>query len=193
VAPNRCRLRVQRKGEPLTYEPTIELYQGIPKGKKLEQIIRSCTEAGVSRITPVHSRYSVPRIEAAAAEAKTRRRRKIAEEAVQQSGAAGVPDVALPIPLSEIPPAGAKLGLFFHQEPLADSSLHGYLYGTPTEISIVVGPEGGFSESEVAMLEQRGYQAVYLGPRVLRTETAALYAIAAIQVIQMEHEKWTRA
>jgi 16S rRNA (uracil1498-N3)-methyltransferase len=91
------------------------------------------------------------------------------------------------------PLEGKKLGIFFHQNPLAISSLHGYLSSIPDEIALVIGPEGGFSDEETGFLMQSGFVPAYLGHRVLRTETAPVFAAAAVRIILLERERWNLA
>ena len=176
--------------------PRIVLFQGLPKGRKLDQIIRQCTEAGVAEIVPFTSRNTVAEsITGARAEAKLGRWTSIAREAVQQSGRPTVPIIRAPIDFSEIPAVGGidELGLVFHQDPLEYESLHGYLKSSPSKIAVVIGGEGGFTPSEVdIMVRDRGYRLGYLGPTVLRTETAAIYVVAAVQTILREIEAWNK-
>lgn len=175
----------------------ITLFQCLPRGTKMDLIVRQATEAGVSRIFPVLSRYSVPKIDVERqANRRTRvdRWTRIAREAVQQSGAAHVPDVSPPIAFEQIlhyfEPDDENLGLFFHQAPLEHRTLHGYLGARPHRIAMVIGPEGGLSAEEIALLRDHGFAPVYLGSQVLRAETAAIYAIAAVQIVLLEKESW---
>ncbi len=181
----------------------ITLFQCLPKGTKLDLIIRQATEAGVRRIVPLLSEHAVPRVDtAAAATRKLDRWRRIAREAVQQSGATLLPDVSAPIPFADLEsrftPGHDAVGLFCHQlrldgvrnRPLEQRTLHEYLSADSQRIAIVIGPEGGLSNSEIEQLLQSGFEPVYLGPQVLRTETAALYAIAAVQIVLLEKKTW---
>lgn len=174
----------------------ITLYQALPKGRKLDQIIRQATEAGVARIVPFSSAYCVAEAVAGKRLAgKLERWHAIAREAVQQSGRPWLPEVEPPIRLEQIPAvAGAdSVGLFFHQEPLEQQTLHGYLKRSPRHVMIVIGAEGGFSPDEIEFLRsRRGFVPVHLGTTVLRSETAALYAVAAVQTILREIEAWVR-
>jgi len=188
-----CRLRVQRKGASEIAEPEITLFQCLPKGRKLDDVIRQAVETGVARIVPVESRYSVPK----AADKENRRDRwlRIAREAAQQSGAPSVPDVSSVIAFRDIPGiwgrSGEKsLGLFFHQAPLETSSLHEYLSIRRDAIAAVIGPEGGLADEEVAFLRTAGFVSAYLGSRVLRTETAPVFALGALRVILLERKTW---
>ncbi|MFW6223882.1 MAG: RsmE family RNA methyltransferase, partial [Spirochaetota bacterium] len=174
--------------------PDIVLYQCLPKGRKLDQIVRQAVEAGATRIVPVASRRVVKRLEAGeGSQRKLERWRRIAEEAVQQSGRSTIPAVEPVCELPELPPVDAEdseLGLLFHEKTLADRSIGSYLSAGPRRVAVVIGPEGGLSEDEVGILERRGFNPVSLGPNVLRTETAAIYAIAAVQSVYRELVAW---
>ena len=175
----------------------VTLYQALPKGRKLDQIIRQATEAGVSHIVPFTSRNCVAEPpDARRLQAKVDRWRAIAREAVQQSGRTVVPQIDAPIALQQFPDLrpGSAVGLLFHQEPLAQQTLHEYLRPGPSSVLIAVGAEGGFTRPEVEYLcTERGFQPAFLGATVLRTETAALYAVAAVQTILREIEAWNRS
>jgi 16S rRNA (uracil1498-N3)-methyltransferase len=82
------------------------------------------------------------------------------------------------------------LGLLFHQIPLANESLHGYLDTGPELVVLAIGPEGGFSAAEASRFLEAGFKPLTIGEAVLRTETAALYAAAAIRIILLERNSW---
>ena len=81
--------------------------------------------------------------------------------------------------------------LFFHQTPLDKGSLHRYLSPRPETVGLIVGPEGGLSPAEVEVFGSQGACPVWLGPFVLRAETASLYAVAAVNTILQESPEWT--
>jgi 16S rRNA (uracil1498-N3)-methyltransferase len=174
--------------------PDIVLYQCLPKARTLDQIVRQTVEAGVSRIVPVASRRTVKRLDGGeGSQRKLERWRRIAEEAVQQSGRSTVPAVDPVRDLPELPLVGAEdgeVGLLFHEKALADHGIGSYLSAGPRRVTIVIGPEGGLSDEEVNILVRRGFNPVSLGPNVLRTETAAIYAIAAVQSVYRELVAW---
>lgn len=168
----------------------ITLFQCLPKGRLLDRIVRQTVEAGVARLVPVASAHAVKRVDAAERGAKQLARwRRIAEEAVQQSGRSELAEVAPVAGFDEIPAIEAsagRVGLAFHEKALADRRIGSYLNAGSREVVLVVGPEGGLSDEEVSLLDRRGFNLVSLGPQVLRTETAALYAVAAVQSIYRE-------
>lgn len=171
--------------------PNITLYQCISKGKKMDTVVRQATEAGVNVIVPVISERTVPRYKDGDAEKKRERWDRIAREAVQQCGRSVFPTVGVPILLRYLP-APTGIGLCFHESPLENGSIHGYLSGDSDNISIVIGPEGGLSPSENEVLANIGYHFCWFGPNVLRTETAALYSIAAVMTVIMERDSWRK-
>ncbi len=173
--------------------PDLVLYQCVCKGRKMDQIIRQASETGVARIVPVISDFSVAKIDDKNS-GKSERWRKIIKEAIQQSGSMINTYLEVPVAIDNIPGIDDqdKLGLFFHQESsVSPVSLHKYLNIQPRQISIVVGSEGGLSDREIEILYKYNYNPVYLKTNILRAETAALYAVSAVQTILLESENWT--
>ncbi len=172
--------------------PSITLFQCIPKGKKMDLIVRQATEAGVSAIVPVSSRHTVPRFDDRDWENKRERWTRVMREAVQQSGRATLPTLENPIGLAEIASFWSERGpgLFCHEQPLAHESLHEYLVGDTQQVALVIGPEGGLAPAESKQLMDAGFGPVYLGENVLRVETATLFAIAAVRIVLLERDRW---
>lgn len=171
--------------------PRIVLFPFLLKARKLDDVVRQAGEAGVSQVVPVLGDHCVSRSEA---DHKHERWNLIAREAAQQSGNARVCEVLPVLPSREVPAwwddrAGPLL--FFHQQALDNASLHRYLFSRPETVGLVVGPEGGLSAEEVALFRSRGASPVWLGPFVLRAETASLYAVAAVNAILQESREWT--
>ncbi|MFP4643936.1 MAG: RsmE family RNA methyltransferase [Spirochaetales bacterium] len=195
-AGDRVRLRIQAKGTPQSDRPAVTVVQCLPKGRKFDDVIRRCTEAGVSALQPVFSDFTVVRFEGQKVDRKLERWRRVATEALQQSGSAAAATIDPPLSLDRFLEHEADrigdnvLRLILHQSPLEQSSLHEYLAGSARHITLLVGPEGGFSDRELALAREAGYKPAYLGPYVLRTETAALYATAAVQTIILEKSTW---
>lgn len=158
----------------------VSLYQALPKGDKLELIVQKAVELGAAEIVPVLTQRCVSRPDSRAVEKKRERLRKIALEAAKQSGRGVVPQVA---PLLDFPAALAEMAraacpLFFYEgggEPLGKA-----LSARPGSIALMVGPEGGFDPAEAQAARDAGLRVCTLGPRILRCETAPLYALSAI-------------
>jgi len=159
--------------------PTIHVFQAIPKARKLDLVVQKLTELGVDLVRPFPASRSVSEWDGKKALAQTGRLEAIAREAAKQSRRAWLPAVLPPAPLEELelPPctvvldeeATLRLGSALPAEP-------------PETIGVVVGPEGGFDRFEIDALAARGAAPVTLGPLVLRTETAALAALAVVAV-----------
>jgi 16S rRNA (uracil1498-N3)-methyltransferase len=166
----------------------ISLFQCLPKAGKMDSIVRQAVEAGVSRIQPIFSEHSLPK-----RTSREERWERIVREARQQSGSPVDTRVEAPAELEKAVEEWKARGpgFFFHEKPLAESSLHRYLNDIPAELAVLIGPEGGLSPSEVSFLLERGWRPVHLGANVLRADTAAIYAIAAVQILLLEHETWT--
>lgn len=166
------------------------LFQGLPKGDKMEQIIQKSIELGVGSITPVECRRSVAKISAAARERKLERWNKIAQEAAKQCGRGRTPLVCEPVTFNGALKQLATLDLaFVPWENERDRSLKqvltefekNYQREDPSgSIGFLIGPEGGFSPDEIDALLAAGLNSVTLGARILRTETAAPAVLAML-------------
>ena len=161
----------------------ITLYMAYPKSDKLELIIQKSIELGAARIVPFESSRCIKRPKAEKIEKQTARLQRIAEEAAKQCGRARLPIVAEPISFKKMleEAATAELSLFCY-EGRGTRSLKEVL-GTdtsPSSISVIVGSEGGFSPEEAEAAAAAKLTPVNLGPRILRCETAPMYALSAI-------------
>jgi 16S rRNA (uracil1498-N3)-methyltransferase len=174
-----------------TFCPPITLYQAIPKGRKLDETIRQLVQAGVGRIRPVVTNRTVVRTDGSGG--RIERWRRIAREAVQQSGAEKPAEIYEPCPLKQVTRKGEALSFILHTKPLAPETLHDYLGDIPSEIELIVGPEGGFDESEIEYLLGAGFRPLWLGSHVLRSESAALFAVAAMRILILERASWQSA
>jgi 16S rRNA (uracil1498-N3)-methyltransferase len=171
----------------------VTLVQCLPKGRKIDLIVRQATEAGVSRILPVFSEHTVVR--PGEDDARMARLRRIAREALQQSGGAGLPEIVEPRSLAETLQNGENWGtaLFFHEQPVACRPLHALLADARERVTIVIGPEGGLSGAEMELLTAAGFQPVHLQTGVLRVETATTFALGAVMTIVQERDAWKTA
>lgn len=164
--------------------PHVTVIQGLAKGDKLDFIVQKATELGAARIIPVTTARAVARLDAGAIRTMSRRARwqKIAREASRQSGRLDVPEVegvtGLTTALAASPKDALKL-LFW--EGAKQTTLRDALPDKPPQqIVFAIGPEGGFTVEEVEAAREHGFIPVGLGPRVLRTETAALVVLSIL-------------
>jgi 16S rRNA (uracil1498-N3)-methyltransferase len=173
--------------------PSIFLGLGLLKGSKLDEVVRAATEAGVAAVVPLETERSIPRGEFGS---RLERLKRLAREAIGQSGST-IPTRIDPVMslrqfTAEYKPGIRNgSGLYFHETPLAESSIHRYCTPKTQAIFACVGPEGGFSGSETSMLDEAGFRPAWLGPAVLRAETAAIFAIASIRIICLERTSWS--
>ena len=177
----------------LATTPRITLAVGLLKGSKMDDVARAATEAGVSTILPLITSRSVPMEHAAG---RIERLRRVVSEALGQSGSSTPTRLAEPMTIDGLcavspPEPGLRLGLFFHESPLAQSSIHRYCTIVPDEIVACVGPEGGFDDDEVRALAEGGFKPAWLGPTVLRAETAAVFAVASLRIVCLERSSWS--
>ena len=155
----------------------VTLYQALVPRDKLEQVLQKGTEVGVSAFVPVSCARSLVRDRDMADERRVTRWRRIVQEAAEQSGRAGMPQVrpALPLAqaLTEATAAGPALIAWEGERRRSiRDALRAALVGADMSLSLFVGPEGGFTEAEVAAGREAGVLSISLGPRILRTETA---------------------
>jgi len=158
----------------------ITVVQAISRGERMDQTLQKCTELGVTCFQPLLSERVEVRLKADKLEKRMDHWQGVVISACEQSGRAVVPEVRSPLEIHEWlekSRAGCRLVL----TPEAETPLARMELSTPLEL--VVGPEGGFSEGEIGQMGSRAVRAVSLGPRVLRTETAAAAAVAVIQAL----------
>lgn len=171
-----------RPPQPNQSEPRtrVTVCQCLPKGDKLETVVQKAVELGAAAVWPLESARCVARWDKNSAGKKLARLQKIALEAAMQSGRGIVPPVLPPASLKDALEAAAREGraLFFYEKGRA--SLKAALRAGGERLFLFVGPEGGFAEEEAALAESLGAEILTLGPRVLRTETAPLAALAAV-------------
>lgn len=165
--------------------PSLTLGQAILKGERMDWVIQKTTELGVQTIIPIQSRRSIVQPKADRIEGQTARWQRIALEAAQQSEQWRVPTLVSPLPFSSCTTGfpGYPLALILTERRNRARSLANIVLPTSPEASIVVlvGPEGGWTEEEIAAAERAGYVPITLGARILRAETAATLAIGLLQ------------
>ena len=172
-----------RKGEPLHNDVEsrldLRLIQGISRGGRMDFVVQKATELGARQILPVFTDHSVVKLTPERAGRRARHWRRIAESACEQCGRNRVPLVAEPVALIDYLSRSADADHRIVLEPGASTRLTDL--AAPAAVDLLVGPEGGFSDRENADTTMVGFIRVSLGPRVLRSETAALTAVALVQ------------
>jgi 16S rRNA (uracil1498-N3)-methyltransferase len=188
VKDDRAQLEVGEMLSDVVESPVeITLAQALAKGEKFDFIVQKVTELGVSRIVPLVTRYADARLDDQQTARRIERWRRISLEAVKQCGRRKLVEITVPRTVREFAGAGGvdsasqqTLLLFSERggvaitDALAEKS-------NPHAVVAMVGPEGGWSDDELVLLNEAGSKAVTLGPRVLRTETAAIVALTLIQ------------
>lgn len=178
--------RIERIGPLAGGPPTphIALFQGVAKGDKMDGIVRQAVELGVSEVVGVLTSRTVVRLDEGKREQRGIRWRRIAKSAAEQSRRASVPHIADPVEFAEaLSLLAAYDGVVVlwedHSGQGIAEALAPWLGDSSARIALMVGPEGGLSAEEVAALvDATGARVVSLGPTILRTETAALVALA---------------
>ena len=161
----------------------ITLFMAYPKSDKLELVVQKAVELGAAEIIPFESSRCIKRPKAEKTEKQTARLSRIAEEAAKQCGRAVLPTVGEPLRFSDMLKRATEceLPLFCYEGECA-ASLKATLekHSDAKSIAVIVGSEGGFSAEEAEMATGVGCLSVNLGPRILRCETAPLYALSSI-------------
>ena len=160
----------------------LTLVQGVSASEKMDFTVQKATELGAAVLQPVIAARSVGRLAGERAAQKRAHWQRVAIAACEQCGRNRVPQVLPPLPLAEYcRTAGAAGGLLL--SPEAQLGLREAAARLKGAVALAAGPESGFSAAEEAMLQGAGFVPVRLGPRVLRTETAALAALAALNAL----------
>lgn len=160
----------------------ISLIQAVSSGERMDFTLQKSVEMGVTEIFPVTSARSIVKLSGERAEKRQERWQEIVIAACEQCGRNRIPTVHPLLPLSQrlqqLPQSNVRLLMGLHHP----TSLKA-IQPAPQRITLMIGPEGGWSPEEEAAAFQTGFQSILLGKRVLRTETAALAAIAAMQTL----------
>ncbi|MEF2851463.1 MAG: 16S rRNA (uracil(1498)-N(3))-methyltransferase [Lachnospiraceae bacterium] len=177
----------QEKGMELPSK--IYLFQGLPKSDKMELIIQKAVELGVYEIIPMATARAVVKLDQKKAAAKVKRWQAISESAAKQSKRLLIPEVKEPVKFSEALKLASDLDVRLIPYELAEG-----MDGTRRiiqsvkpgqSVAVFIGPEGGFEEAEVELAKDAGFQAITLGRRILRTETAGM-TVLSILMYQLE-------
>ncbi len=185
VAAGEVRLSIRKRKDPAAESHLhITVFQGMLKDRKMDLLIRHLTELGIDEWVPVFCGRSVPSPDKKRLDARGRRWEKIAVEALKQCGRSFVPETGPPVRFAEVMASVPlfDLNLVWHEK--AGQSLQDLGRKTRADIkrvSILIGPEGGFSEAEIESACTAGFESCLLGPRVLRSETASIAACSIVQ------------
>ena len=161
---------------------TLTLAQGVSRGERMDLVVQKATELGLSELMPLLTERSVVRLDAQQAARKVAHWRGIAVAACEQSGRNRLPEVATPAVLPEFTAMASSAvgGVRLLLSPGAALRLDD-VPAPVTHVTVLIGPEGGLTESEEELARSAGFLPVRLGPRVLRTETAAIAALTLLQ------------
>lgn len=177
-------LRIERSWTEPQPQPRIVLAQALIKGDRSELAVELATETGVDVVVPWRASRSIVKWEEGPRGAKALARwRSTAREAAKQSRRAWIPDVTEPANTRQLVELVRKSAVTVILDAAADAGIRDVALPTEGDLVLVVGPEGGISESELAALRAAGAQVARLGPTVLRASTAAAAAIAALGVL----------
>lgn len=163
---------------------SLTLVQAVARGEKMDWIIQKATELGVTRILPIVSERGEVKLDADRGEKRLGHWRAIAIAACEQCGRNVIPDIGAPVTLDAwlAGESRAGPGARWMLHPGGTTRLRD-LGPLPANMSLAVGPEGGFGDHDLAVLRRAGYRELTLGPRILRTETAGIAALAALQAL----------
>lgn len=161
-------------------EPPLPLWlaQGISRGERMDYTIQKAVELGVSRIVPLFTERCTVRLDGQRLEKRLQHWRGVAAAACEQCGRNRIPEIAPAVPLGAWLASSAE-GLRLVLDPDAAQTL-AQLPPPAGPVTLLIGPEGGLADQELRLAAQSNYRGLRLGPRVLRTETAAVAALAAI-------------
>ena len=160
----------------------LTIIQALPKTDAMDFVVQKITELGVRSLWPVTTDYSVVKLDAERAERRAAHWRRVSRSACEQSGRHRPPDIkpvaSLDESLGEVPPGSLRLVL----DPRSESTF-GAVQAPAGEVFLLVGPEGGFSRADLELVDAHAFSSIRMGPRTLRTETAALVAAGLFQAL----------
>ena len=164
----------------------ITLALGLTKGEKMDWVVEKATELGVHTILPFFSRYTVPKLNETKIAQRSERWHKITVSAAKQSGRSRIPEILALTEFRDVVKTVSRDALrllFWEKECEQRLSQLKKTRTSISDVAVTIGPEGGFSAQEAALAVDHGFQAVRLGRRILRAETAAVAALAAVQLL----------
>ena len=181
---NEIKTNIIEKLKKIHEKVQVDIYQGLPKSDKMELIIQKSVELGANAIIPVNMKRCVVKLEGKDESKKIDRWQKIAESAAKQCGRSFIPEVKHLINVKDICNLINEYDVIIvAYENEKENTLKSELKKLNSEnlkIGIVIGPEGGFEESDVNILRENGARIVTLGNRILRTETVALNVLSIV-------------
>ena len=180
VARDEVRLRVGEARCPAVESPLFtHLGLGISRGERMDYAVQKATELGVSRMTPLFTEHCVVRLNEEKQETRHIHWQKVSRSACEQCGRTRPPQLDEPLRLEDWLDRAVGLRLLF--DPQGETCLRDLPAPEARGVTLLSGPEGGFSDRERSLARQAGFTPVRLGPRILRTETAVLAALAVVQ------------
>ncbi len=172
-------VRIEAVGEGRGESPlAVHLGQAVSKGERMDYAIQKAVELGVAAITPLYTEHGDVRLKGERAAKKLAHWQAVAASACEQCGRAVVPPVHPPLALADWL-AGRDEALRLVLHPATSGALD--RHDAPADAALLIGPEGGLSEAEVAGAREAGFLPLSLGPRILRTETAPVVALSLLQ------------
>lgn len=163
----------------------VSIFQGYPKGDKMEEIIKHATELGAKEIIPTFMKRSIVKLEEKKISSRLERFRKIAKEAAEQSYRMTIPEIPSISYLKTIDFSSFDVKIICYEESAKNGELKAFKSLVSNlkpnmKVACIIGPEGGIDDTELSYLKNKGFIPCALGPRILRTETAVFYILSAI-------------
>lgn len=179
VEKRRASVRIQDVTQPAVESPLhIRIGQSLSRGERMDYAVQKATEMGMQQMFPLFSERCEVKLNTERQDKRIRHWQQVAISACEQSGRCAVPTINAPQTLEQwVAQEDAELKLVLHHHtatPLGD-------FPPPQSVALLVGPEGGLTEKEVELARDHGFQPVAFGPRVMRTETAPVAALALLQ------------
>ena len=172
-------VKIVEKEEDVELQSHITLFFALAKGDKIDLVIQKATELGVHQIILFKSRRCVVNFDNKDISKKIDRYQKIAKEASEQCHRLMIPQIKGVIDIKDIPQYKEEVNLLAYEKKAGNTS-DSFILNSPKGVSIVIGSEGGFDEDEVEYLMNNGFKTISLGKRILRCETAAIYALSVL-------------
>ena len=175
--------QIEKIDEDHELDVDVTLIYGLPKNDKFEFVLQKATELGVKRIVPFLSKRSIIKTDKASFSKKEERYKKILKEASEQSYRQCIPELMTLVKINELEQYLSDINLVAYEESSKQgehSTFYNALQSDYKSITIIVGPEGGFDQSEIDFMKTLGIKECSLGKRILRSETAPLYMLSVI-------------